>query len=151
MKFETVRIHFLSDALVCCHAKIVLLWQRDLTTSPLYYRNFAELYLRSMSLSLSNLAIQIILRRSFQWRRRILATGPCQKLQKPWSRALFAIFQRPVSPLRSPSVIESSQNIALYLKRVFVRFMTYLLRSIFHMTKVAQLSFSLSSHPTQLF
>ena len=33
MKFETVRIHFLSDVLVCCHSKILLPWQRDVTTS----------------------------------------------------------------------------------------------------------------------
>ena len=36
MKFETVLIHFLSDVLVCCHPKILLPWQRDVTTSPLY-------------------------------------------------------------------------------------------------------------------
>ena len=36
MKFETVRIHFLSDVLVCCHPQILLTWQRDVTTSPLY-------------------------------------------------------------------------------------------------------------------
>ena len=28
MKFETVRIHFLRDVLVCCHPKILLPWQR---------------------------------------------------------------------------------------------------------------------------
>ena len=33
---ETVRIHFLSDVLICCHPKILLPWQRDVTTSPLY-------------------------------------------------------------------------------------------------------------------
>ena len=38
MKFETVRIHFLSDVLVSCHPEILLPWQRDVTTSPLYYR-----------------------------------------------------------------------------------------------------------------
>ena len=37
MKFETVRIHFLSDVLLCCHPKILLPWQRDVTTSPLYW------------------------------------------------------------------------------------------------------------------
>ena len=36
MKFETVRIHFLSDVLVCCHSKVLLPWHRDVTTSPLY-------------------------------------------------------------------------------------------------------------------
>ena len=36
MKFETVRIHFLSDVLVCCHPEILLPSQRDVTTSPLY-------------------------------------------------------------------------------------------------------------------
>ena len=35
MKFETARIHFLSDVLVCCHPKILLPWQRDVTTSLL--------------------------------------------------------------------------------------------------------------------
>ena len=33
IKFETVRIHFLSDILVCCHPKILRPWQRDVTTS----------------------------------------------------------------------------------------------------------------------
>ena len=33
---ETVRIHFLSDFLICRHPKILLPWQRDVTTSPLY-------------------------------------------------------------------------------------------------------------------
>ena len=37
MKFETVRIYFLSEFSVCCHPKILLPWQRDVTTSPLYY------------------------------------------------------------------------------------------------------------------
>ena len=36
MKFETVRIYFLSDFSVCCDPKIFLQWQRDVTTSPLY-------------------------------------------------------------------------------------------------------------------
>ena len=36
MKFETVRIYFLSEFSVCCHPKILLPWQRDVTTSPLY-------------------------------------------------------------------------------------------------------------------
>ena len=31
MKFEAVRIHFLSDV----HPEILIPWQRDLTTSPL--------------------------------------------------------------------------------------------------------------------
>ena len=37
MKFETVRIliHLLSDVLICCHPEILLLWQREETTSPL--------------------------------------------------------------------------------------------------------------------
>ena len=39
MKFETVRIHFLGDVLICRHPDILLPWQRDVTTSPLYYRN----------------------------------------------------------------------------------------------------------------
>ena len=32
MKFETVRIHFLSDVLACCHPEILLPRQRDLAT-----------------------------------------------------------------------------------------------------------------------
>ena len=35
MKFGTVRIYFLSEFSVCCHPKILLPWQRDVTTSPL--------------------------------------------------------------------------------------------------------------------
>ena len=35
--FETVRIYFLSEFSVCCDPKILLPWQRDVTTSPLYY------------------------------------------------------------------------------------------------------------------
>ena len=38
MNFERVQIHFLSDVLVCCHPEILLLRQRDVTTSPLYYQ-----------------------------------------------------------------------------------------------------------------
>ena len=33
---ETVRIHSLSYVLVCCHPEILLPWQRDVTTCPLY-------------------------------------------------------------------------------------------------------------------
>ena len=36
MRSETVRIHILSDVLVCCHPKILLPWQCDITTSPLH-------------------------------------------------------------------------------------------------------------------
>ena len=36
MKFETVRIYFSSEFSVCCQPKILLQWQRDVTTSPLY-------------------------------------------------------------------------------------------------------------------
>ena len=39
MKFETVRIHFLSDVLICYHPKILLPWQHDVTTS-LNYRQW---------------------------------------------------------------------------------------------------------------
>ena len=39
MKFEKVQIHFSSDVLVCCHPEILLSWQRDVTTSPLYVVN----------------------------------------------------------------------------------------------------------------
>ena len=38
MNFETVQIHFLSEVLVCCHPEILLLRQRNVTTSPLYYQ-----------------------------------------------------------------------------------------------------------------
>ena len=38
MKFETVRIHFFGDVLICRHPEILLPWQRDVTNSPLYYR-----------------------------------------------------------------------------------------------------------------
>ena len=48
MKFETVRIYFLRDVLICCHPEILLPWQRDATTffsimrlcSPLNLRNY---------------------------------------------------------------------------------------------------------------
>ena len=36
MKYETMRIYFLSEFSVCCHPKILLPWQHDVTTS-LYY------------------------------------------------------------------------------------------------------------------
>ena len=36
MKFETVQIHILSDVLAGCHPEMLLPWQRDVTTSPLY-------------------------------------------------------------------------------------------------------------------
>ena len=39
MKFETVRIHFLSDVSSCCHSENLLPWQRDVTTSPLLFWN----------------------------------------------------------------------------------------------------------------
>ena len=35
MKFETVRIYFLCEFSVCCHTKILLPWQCEITTSPL--------------------------------------------------------------------------------------------------------------------
>ena len=60
-----------------------------------------------------------------------------KNLGRVYCRAVFGIFQRPVSPLRRPSVTESSQNIALYMKWIFVRFTAYLLRSFFHMRKVS--------------
>ena len=37
MKFETVRIHFLSAVSVCGHPEILLPWQRDVTNFPLHY------------------------------------------------------------------------------------------------------------------
>ena len=37
MKFETVRIHFFGDVLICRHPEILLPWQRDVTTSLIYY------------------------------------------------------------------------------------------------------------------
>ena len=36
MKFEIVGIDFSGDLSVCCHPEILLSWQRDVTTSPLY-------------------------------------------------------------------------------------------------------------------
>ena len=33
---DEVRIYFLSEFSVCCHPKILLPWQRDVTASPLY-------------------------------------------------------------------------------------------------------------------
>ena len=36
MKFETVRIHILSEVLVCCHPEMLLPWQRDVTTPHVY-------------------------------------------------------------------------------------------------------------------
>ena len=50
MKFETVRIHFLSDVLVCCHPEILLPWQRDVTTSPLHLPKKANAQLTDASL-----------------------------------------------------------------------------------------------------
>ena len=50
MKFETVRIHFLSDVLVCCHSRTLLPWQRDVTTSSLY-RLQTQLYFLLLLLS----------------------------------------------------------------------------------------------------
>ena len=35
MKFATVQIYLLSEFSVCCHPKILLPWQHDVTTSPL--------------------------------------------------------------------------------------------------------------------
>ena len=37
MKFETVLIYFSSDILVCCHPEMLLPWQRNVMTSPLYW------------------------------------------------------------------------------------------------------------------
>ena len=37
IEFETVRIHFLGEFSVCGHPEILLPWERDVTTSPLYY------------------------------------------------------------------------------------------------------------------
>ena len=36
MKFETVRMYFLSEFSVVCHPKILLPYQHDVTTSPPY-------------------------------------------------------------------------------------------------------------------
>ena len=46
MKFETERIHFLSDVLICCHPQILLPWQRDVTTCPLYVPLFCSMHPR---------------------------------------------------------------------------------------------------------
>ena len=40
-----MRIYFLSEFSVCCHPKILLPWQRDLTTSLLYCFSSASLIL----------------------------------------------------------------------------------------------------------
>ena len=37
MKFQIVWTDFYVTLSVCCHPKILLPWQRDVTTSPLYY------------------------------------------------------------------------------------------------------------------
>ena len=39
MKSGTVRIYFLSEFSVCCHRNILLPWERDVTTSPLYCKS----------------------------------------------------------------------------------------------------------------
>ena len=36
IKFQTARIYFWNEFSVCCYRKILLPWQRDVTTSPLY-------------------------------------------------------------------------------------------------------------------
>ena len=46
MKFETVRIYFLSDVLICCHPQILLPWQHDVTTCPLYVPLFCSMHPR---------------------------------------------------------------------------------------------------------
>ena len=38
MKFETVRIYFFGEFSVCWNPKILLPWQRDVTTSPLHFK-----------------------------------------------------------------------------------------------------------------
>ena len=50
MKFQTVRIYFLSEFSVCCHPKILLPWQRDVTTFPLSL--YSLLYLLYISMYL---------------------------------------------------------------------------------------------------
>ena len=37
MKFEAVRIHYLSEITVCCHPEMLLPWQRDVATTTLCY------------------------------------------------------------------------------------------------------------------
>ena len=48
MKFVTVWIHFLGTFLVCCHPEILLPWQRDVTTSPLYWAFNLDVILRRL-------------------------------------------------------------------------------------------------------
>ena len=57
------------------------------------FRNSSELPLSSLAkdVSLSNLTILLILRRSFQWCRRIFLTGICIKLTKPWKGLLATL------------------------------------------------------------
>ena len=51
MKFEKVRIHFLSDVLVCFHPEILLPLQRDVTTS-LYMIKVLQVFLTSVGIVL---------------------------------------------------------------------------------------------------
>ena len=37
MKFETVQIYFQVPFSVCCHPETLLLWQGNVTSSPLYW------------------------------------------------------------------------------------------------------------------
>ena len=52
MKFEKVLIHFLSNVLVCCHPENLLPWQRDATTSLLYYNSNYKLQVTRHTMSI---------------------------------------------------------------------------------------------------
>ena len=49
VKFEIVRIDSQVTLSVCCHPKILLLWQREVRTSPLYWLTIATVYLSEIS------------------------------------------------------------------------------------------------------
>ena len=56
-KFETVRIHFVSEFSVCCHLDILLPWKRDVTTSSLHPTQFFQYILRNFFLEENQFSI----------------------------------------------------------------------------------------------
>ena len=68
MKFETVRLHFLSEVLICCHPEILLPWQRDvqflfsikLGLQRRYFLNYSKTYLPFCNL-IQGIQVYIIL------------------------------------------------------------------------------------------
>ena len=70
MKFETVQVYFLSEFSFCCHQNILLSWQREVTTSPLY--SFAKTAIfplpwRNVCALASEISILMKLNRSRIW------------------------------------------------------------------------------------